>query len=105
MTGKPSADEKIGHEKYQRLIAAAQKETTVKVAVAHPCDDVSLSGAIEAHKLGLIDPIRSARRSAFETQPKRLISTSAGSSSSRRRIATIRRQRRSGSSLRAGSRR
>ena len=28
MTGKPSADEKIGHEKYQRLIAAAQKETT-----------------------------------------------------------------------------
>src|SRR5271165_6736596 len=57
MTGKPSADEKIGHEKYQRLIAAAQKEMTVKVAVAHPCDDVSLSGAIEAHKLGLIDPI------------------------------------------------
>ncbi len=57
MTGKPSADEKIGHEKYQRLIAAAQKETTVKVAVAHPCDDVSLHGAIEAHKLGLIDPI------------------------------------------------
>src|SRR5208283_3199111 len=57
MTGKPSADEKIGHEKFQRLIAAAQKEMTVKVAVAHPCDDVSLSGAIEAHKLGLIDPI------------------------------------------------
>src|SRR5271165_5884803 len=57
MTGKPSADEKIGREKYQRLIAAAQKETTIKVAVAHPCDDVSLHGAIEAHKLGLIDPI------------------------------------------------
>src|SRR5208282_2707120 len=57
MTGKPPADEKIGHEKYQRLIAAAQKETTIKVAVAHPCDDVSLHGAIEAHKLGLIDPI------------------------------------------------
>src|SRR5271166_4201949 len=57
MTGKPSADEKIGREKYQRLIAAAQKETTIKVAVAHPCDDVSLHGAIEAHKLELIDPI------------------------------------------------
>ncbi len=57
MTGKPSADEKIGGAKYRRLIAAAQKETTIKVAVAHPCDDVSLHGAIEAHKLGLIDPI------------------------------------------------
>src|SRR5271166_6079185 len=54
---QPSADEKIGREKYQRLIAAAQKETTIRVAVAHPCDDVSLHGAIEAHKLGLIDPI------------------------------------------------
>ena len=54
---QPSADEKIGREKYQRLIAAAQKEATIKVAVAHPCDDVSLHGAIEAHKLGLIDPI------------------------------------------------
>ena len=46
---QPLADEKIGREKYQRLIAAAQKETTIKVAVAHPCDDVSLHGAIEAH--------------------------------------------------------
>ena len=27
------------------------------MAVAHPCDDVSLRGAIEAHKLGLIEPI------------------------------------------------
>ena len=29
----------------------------IKVAVAHPCDDVSLRGAIEAYKLGLIEPI------------------------------------------------
>ena len=54
---QPSADEKIGHEKYERLIAAAQKETTIKVAVAHPCDDVSLRSAIEAYKLGLVEPI------------------------------------------------
>jgi phosphate acetyltransferase len=57
MISKPSANEKIGREKYRDLIAAAQKETTIKVAVAHPCDDVSLHGAIEAHKLGLIEPI------------------------------------------------
>ena len=47
----------VGGEKYRRLIAAAQNATRIKVAVAHPCDDVSLRGAIEAHKLGLIEPI------------------------------------------------
>jgi phosphate acetyltransferase len=52
-----SSDKLIGRERYQRLIAAAQKEARIKVAVAHPCDGVSLRGAIEAHKLGLIDPI------------------------------------------------
>ena len=57
MTGEPKTDAPTGGDKYKRLIAAAQKATRIKVAVAHPCDDVSLSGAIEAHKLGLIDPI------------------------------------------------
>ena len=47
----------VGGEKYRRLIAAAQGQTRIKVAIAHPCDDVSLRGAIEAHKLGLIEPI------------------------------------------------
>jgi phosphate acetyltransferase len=46
-----------GRERYQRLIAAAQKETPIKCAVAHPCDDVSLGGAVEAAKLKLIEPI------------------------------------------------
>jgi len=45
------------HEKYERLIKSAQNRSTVKVAVAHPCDDVSLQGAIEAARLRLIDPI------------------------------------------------
>ena len=44
-------------DKYDQLIAAAQKERTIKVAVAHPCDDVSLRGAMEAKRLGLIEPI------------------------------------------------
>ena len=38
----------VSHDKYDRLIAAAQKETTIKVAVAHPCDEVSLRGVVEA---------------------------------------------------------
>ncbi len=56
---KPASDpgESSGHEKYRSLIAAAQRQTKIKVAVAHPCDDVSLRGAVEAFKLGLIEPI------------------------------------------------
>jgi phosphate acetyltransferase len=45
------------HVKYQRLISAAQTGHTIGCAVAHPCDDVSLQGAVEAARLGLIKPI------------------------------------------------
>ena len=45
------------HEKYQRLIKAAQALPAIKVAIAHPCDDVSLQGAVEAARLRLIEPI------------------------------------------------
>ena len=47
----------IKHDKYERLIQAAQAQTTIKVAIAHPCDAVSLEGAVEAARLRLIDPI------------------------------------------------
>ncbi len=45
------------HEKYQRLIEAARALQPVTTAVAHPCDESSLSGAVDAAKLGLIKPI------------------------------------------------
>jgi len=45
------------HEKYERLIASARKLQGVAMAVAHPCDAVSLESAVEAAKLGLIKPI------------------------------------------------
>ena len=45
------------HDKYLRLIDAAQKLPPVITAVAHPCDEVSLEGAVEARKLRLIEPI------------------------------------------------
>jgi len=45
------------HEKYQRLIARAQAVAPVPTAVAHPCDESSLTGAVDAAKLGLIAPI------------------------------------------------
>src|SRR5579859_4168577 len=45
------------HDKYLRLIDAAQKLPPVVTAVAHPCDEVSLDGAVEARKLRLIEPV------------------------------------------------
>jgi phosphate acetyltransferase len=51
------AGERSSHDKYERLIAAAQKLQPTKTAIAHPCDEVSLQAAIEATRLGLIAPI------------------------------------------------
>jgi len=45
------------HEKYQRLIDDAQGLPPLPTAVAHPCDSVSLQGAVEAAQLKLITPI------------------------------------------------
>jgi phosphate acetyltransferase len=44
------------HDKFENLIKRAQALSSVTMAVAHPCDDVSLGGAVEAAKLGLIAP-------------------------------------------------
>jgi phosphate acetyltransferase len=53
----PNAVEQPKHDKYKRLIRAAQSQSAITVAVAHPCDDVSLHGAVEAARLRLIEPI------------------------------------------------
>jgi phosphate acetyltransferase len=45
------------HEKYNRLIAAAKNVPPLATAVAHPCDETSLRGALEAAEAGLISPI------------------------------------------------
>jgi phosphate acetyltransferase len=45
------------HDKYERLIEAARKQPRIATAVAHPCDQVSLESAVEAARLGIIEPI------------------------------------------------
>jgi phosphate acetyltransferase len=45
------------NERYERLLRHAQSLPPVTTAVAHPCDEVSLEGAMEAARLGLITPI------------------------------------------------
>jgi phosphate acetyltransferase len=45
------------HAKYRLLIEAAQRKPPVRTAVAHPCDEASIRGAVEAANLRLIAPI------------------------------------------------
>jgi len=45
------------HEKYERLIAAAKALAPLATAVAYPCDETSLKGAVEAAEERLISPI------------------------------------------------
>jgi phosphate acetyltransferase len=51
------APEAREHKKYERLIAATESLQPLVAAVAHPCDETSLKGAIEAASAGLIVPI------------------------------------------------
>jgi phosphate acetyltransferase len=45
------------HERYDRLIARCKGLPPTPTAVAHPCDDSSLRGVVDAAKAGLIAPI------------------------------------------------
>ena len=45
------------HEKYERLIGATKGLRPLATAVAHPCDETSLRGAMEAAEAGMISPI------------------------------------------------
>jgi phosphate acetyltransferase len=45
------------HDHFNRLIARCQALAPVPTAIAHPCDESSLRGAVEAAGLGLLRPI------------------------------------------------
>jgi len=45
------------HEKYERLIARCKTLAPIPTAVAHPCDESSLRGAVEAAEMGIMQPI------------------------------------------------
>ncbi|HTO91566.1 MAG TPA: phosphate acetyltransferase [Candidatus Sulfotelmatobacter sp.] len=58
------------HEKYKRLLDVAKTLQTVVTAVAHPCDESSLSGAVDAAQLGLIKPILVGPKGKIEAVAK-----------------------------------
>ena len=45
------------HAKYERLLARCRELAPAPTAVAHPCDESSLRGAVEAAEMGLIRPL------------------------------------------------
>ena len=58
------------HDKYQRLLDFCQALAPTPTAVAHPCDESSLRGAVDAARLGLIAPILVGPRLRIEAVAK-----------------------------------
>jgi len=57
-TGSPGSSHR--HEpgaRYRRLIEATREIDPLRMAVVHPCDELSLTGALEAKSQGLIEPV------------------------------------------------
>ncbi|MGI9406138.1 MAG: bifunctional enoyl-CoA hydratase/phosphate acetyltransferase, partial [Hyphomicrobiaceae bacterium] len=52
--------------RYQELIDATRELDPIRTAVVHPCDPVSLSGALDARDMALIDPVLVGPRSRIE---------------------------------------
>src|SRR3954470_23442086 len=54
------------HKKYERLIARCKALSPAATAVAHPCDESSLRGAVEAAEMGILRPILVGPRAKIE---------------------------------------
>jgi phosphate acetyltransferase len=62
----PKPGPERAHEKYERLINACKSLPPMPTAVAHPCDQSSLEGTVEAARMGLIAPILVGPRARIE---------------------------------------
>ena len=58
------------HAKYQRLLDFCKSLPPTPTAVAHPCDQSSLQGAVDAARLGLIAPILVGPQARIEAVAK-----------------------------------
>lgn len=88
-----------GHEKFRRLVEAAQRQPAAPTAVAHPCDEVSLESAVEAAKLGLIIPILVgpqarirdvAARASLDITPYEIVDSAHSHDSAAKAVALVR---------------
>ena len=64
---------KTGTGKYEKLLERCKSLEAIPTAVAHPCEESALAGAVEAAQAGLIEPIlvglppRLSRRLSLQT--------------------------------------
>jgi phosphate acetyltransferase len=58
--------QQTGTGKYEQMLARCKHLKPIPTAVAHPCEESALAGAIEAAKLGLIVPILVGPRDKIE---------------------------------------
>ena len=88
-----------GHEKFKKLVARAQGQPPVPTAVVHPCDAVSLSGAVEGAKLGLIAPILvgpeerirdTATRAGLDIRPYDIVNAEHSHDAAAKAVALVR---------------
>ena len=62
----PTHGVQLTPEGLPRLLAQASALGAIRVAVVHPCDELSLRGALDARDAGLIDPVLVAPRARLE---------------------------------------
>ena len=87
------------HHVFEDIIAKCGGLAPIKVAVCHPCDQVSLEGPVEAARLGLIEPIlvgpeakiRSvAKEFGFDLTGMRIVDTAHSHESAEKSVAMCR---------------
>jgi hypothetical protein len=62
------------HHVFQHLISQCEDLEPIVVAVAYPCDDISLLGALEAAQQRLIVPVPVGLRTAIISTPESRVS-------------------------------
>jgi phosphate acetyltransferase len=72
MPRKPMISEVREHAKYERLVAATRSLQPLSTAVAHPCDETSLRGALEAAEADMISPILVGPKDQLESLARSL---------------------------------
>ena len=70
-TTLPEMRLRTAHVDERQLIDRARRCGSIRVAVVHPCDELSLSAALDARAAGLIEPVLVAPRAKLQAVAKR----------------------------------
>jgi phosphotransacetylase/acyl dehydratase len=89
------------HTRFRELLARASGQPPVTVAVAYPCDDLSLGAAAEAAELGLVTPIlvgptatiiAAAKQAAIDISSYRLVDVPTSHEAAAQAVALVRKR-------------